>query len=983
VTSLSLRSHFLSGKQVHAELACPKAALLCQLMVEDQLDVMCIQEHRANLEETTTLEARSGHQIVLHPTEHQFNVGGVGWIFSPAIKAKVKVNKISHRISVARVDANPPWYIVGIYRPTSVATAEEIDTFDNQYRTACMQKPLSHILITLGDFNAPLLTYASKSQTSRPQKATGSPAKKLSYLLSSISSASVACIRQPKNINTFTSPNGKWRKQLDHITIHTRYATAVKNVTHQPAPFPNLHKCVIASLRIKWNTHIQQQQQKNPPNYKMLTIPGYRRKFDAAIIAANPQSWSAFTTECQKASEKILVWPNTLTNLAWIRICEATHNIPRQAMSPQATKDPTITLPATPEQMNEHQQGIITHAAMKFANTAHRQPAKAWRELQQMLFFHPVEKLRGRGTTPEERLNSIHQYYTNDNAPPQILCSPRFQRLNTKPTFNDDPPTIREVAETLFAMPPNKAPGSDGIGCRVLRSYELLPIITRIIQRIWTTERLPDEWYEIRTVPIPKKGDLTLYENWRPLCLPQVALKVYHKILCKRLLPIEHNLRHNQAGFRPGRSTDEQICAVKQILSEARRRTGTLAVCFVDFKKAFPSISFESIRAALRAHNISDKLMRMVMLAYERPTSFCCTADGNTQQFPIAKGVLQGDTIAPFLFICVLDCILRASVDNCPTGGINIGTPASKGTKSRPLINSKLRLCDLAFADDVILMAERHEDLELLLRRFASVAKKCNLEINISPSKTAWMHIGPATTANITLNGTTVPRVTRYKYLGAELRDEENDDAIGKRAAACWLGALKFQGIWRAPIPTSVKTTLANALVMACFAYASSSWIMRIKDRDKINAIQRQILSFTNNTPIGTPQTFLLRHTQHLSSILIERRAALFGHALRRNCPLTMALQWKPSSKRKQGHQVRTLAEDVCLSLNIDIEELSSANALTRQKWKRWQQQAAEKEEERRWENLHQDWMKRRKEKERIWTNHILEEIALLHPVTQ
>ena len=39
------------------------------------------------------------------------------------------------------------------------------------------------------------------------------------------------------------------------------------------------------------------------------------------------------------------------------------------------------------------------------------------------------------------------------------------------------------------------------------------------------------------------------------------------------------------------------------------------------------------------------------------------TPDGNSEEFDIQAGVMQGDTLAPFLFIIVLDYALRKAIN--------------------------------------------------------------------------------------------------------------------------------------------------------------------------------------------------------------------------------------------------------------------------------------------------------------------------------
>ena len=73
--------------------------------------------------------------------------------------------------------------------------------------------------------------------------------------------------------------------------------------------------------------------------------------------------------------------------------------------------------------------------------------------------------------------------------------------------------------------------------------------------------------------------------------------------------------------------------------------------------------------------------------------------DGPTKEFVTTAGILQGDTLAPFLFLIIVEYILRQSIDCLDSKGLTI-----KPTQSRRLKNK--HLTDLDYADDIALTAD-------------------------------------------------------------------------------------------------------------------------------------------------------------------------------------------------------------------------------------------------------------------------------------
>ena len=66
----------------------------------------------------------------------------------------------------------------------------------------------------------------------------------------------------------------------------------------------------------------------------------------------------------------------------------------------------------------------------------------------------------------------------------------------------------------------------------------------------------PNCWLQGKIIPVPKKGDLSIANNYSRITPSSSASKIYNKMLLNRILPIlDEKLSTNQNGFRPGRST--------------------------------------------------------------------------------------------------------------------------------------------------------------------------------------------------------------------------------------------------------------------------------------------------------------------------------------------------------------------------------------------------------------------------------------------
>ena len=62
--------------------------------------------------------------------------------------------------------------------------------------------------------------------------------------------------------------------------------------------------------------------------------------------------------------------------------------------------------------------------------------------------------------------------------------------------------------------------------------------------------------------------------------------------------------------------------------------------------------------------------------------------DGDTEYFDIVAGVLQGDTLAPYLFIICLVYVLRTSIDKIRENGFELTKKRSKRYRAKPITDA-------------------------------------------------------------------------------------------------------------------------------------------------------------------------------------------------------------------------------------------------------------------------------------------------------
>ena len=208
----------------------------------------------------------------------------------------------------------------------------------------------------------------------------------------------------------------------------------------------------------------------------------------------------------------------------------------------------------------------------------------------------------------------------------------------------------------------------------------------------------------------------------------------------------------------------------------------------------------------LSSYGIPPEIVAAIKVMYTNTSALVITPEGNTDVFKIDTGVLQGDPLAPFLFIVCLDYALRTS----------IGTSDRLTLKRRRSRRAPPKLLpDLAFANDIALMEDNINKAEAFLRKVEIATQSIGLFLKAS--KTKVMHLNP-TANNIirSLNGHEIEKVDDFLYLGSYTNTTRD---IKSRITKAWGALNSFSRIWCSRIKTSTKIRELKSMVEPIFLF--------------------------------------------------------------------------------------------------------------------------------------------------------------------
>ena len=107
--------------------------------------------------------------------------------------------------------------------------------------------------------------------------------------------------------------------------------------------------------------------------------------------------------------------------------------------------------------------------------------------------------------------------------------------------------------------------------------------LTKTFKDIWDTEVITDIWKTALIVRLPKKGDLSLYNNWSGIALLFITCKVFSRVIVNRIsAAVDPLLSRAQASFRKGKSCNNQIFTLRQTLEQYHEWNTYVYTNFID-----------------------------------------------------------------------------------------------------------------------------------------------------------------------------------------------------------------------------------------------------------------------------------------------------------------------------------------------------------------------------------------------------------------
>ena len=267
------------------------------------------------------------------------------------------------------------------------------------------------------------------------------------------------------------------------------------------------------------------------------------------------------------------------------------------------------------------------------------------------LSLHEVHSGNTVLSSSEEVLPVLHDFYSRLYEPTSNKTDEeidQFLQLLNLPTVKGDTSNLigditpKEVELGIKKLRPGKAPRIDGLTVDFYTRFAdtLSDILAKVFNRIFAEKQLTFSQRMAIIILLFKKGDHQLVENYRPISLTNTDYKILAYILTMRLeIHLVDIIHTNQTAYMPKSFIDINICSVQDFIDYIMEKDLHHAVLFLDFKKAFDSISHPFLFRLLYRIGLPEEFIVWIWIMHSNAYSVVYHRNWMTPHILLGRGV--------------------------------------------------------------------------------------------------------------------------------------------------------------------------------------------------------------------------------------------------------------------------------------------------------------------------------------------------------
>lgn len=876
-----------------------------------------------------------------------------------AAKAVTKVVWHSDRLLLVKVAAVPVnLVIIQVYMPTTEHEEEEVEGMYEKLEELIKEEKGKDNVVVMGDWNA--VVGEGREGKEIGGYGLGVRNERGQILVDLCTRMDLVVtntwFKQHKRRRyTWKRPGDTGRFQIDYILVRHRFRNSVKNSKSYPgADIDSDHNLVMAKVQVA---------------LKKVKRAGHRKKWMLEGIEKRAEAFQKEMTE----------WVKTLVerngskgvNEEWKEFSGAVVDKAEKTIGYQSTKrakKPWVTQ-AMLKKMDERREWKRINTAegrrnyKKLNNQLRRETEKAredwWREecreLEDLdkrgrpdLMYKKIKEITRTGkstsnigvggevkdkrglmlTDPEEVRGRWREYveelYDGHKKPKMEELDLELEEEVKEDSKGPDLIEV-ELRGAIEDLKKGKAVGCDGIPAEIIKALggDAQEYLMGMCRRMYDTGKWPEEFTRIVMIPLPKKPNARECADFRTISLIPHASKIMLRVLTKRIQRVaDEFLGKTQFGFRKEVGTRDAIGVMRMLCERTLELGEEVFVCFVDFEKAFDRVDWKKLMEILKKIGVDWKDRRMIASLYIDQTAVVRLGDICTEPSEVGRGVRQGCSLSPLLFIIYVEMMMIEAMEELDEG-IKVGGNWIQ---------------DVRFADDQGMVADTEEGLQKMMDRLVEKAEEYNMKVNVKKTKVMRISRQGGGKVSLVIGGQCVEQVTKFKYLGSYISEDGRcEEEIRVRIGVAKEAFSKRKELLTKKMSKKLKKRIIKTIIWSVALYAAETWTLRKVDIRRVSALEmwcwRKMEKISWTERITNDEVLrLVGERRQMVDTIVKRKKNWIGHSLRHECLLREVIEGKMVGKRPRGRprigMLNELIEDSYGNMKRRAEN--------RQEWRRW-----------------------------------------------
>ena len=657
------RTKFYIGNwNVRTMFASGKAAQIAREMRLADIEILGISESRWS--GSGRMRLSTGETVIYSGRDDDIHQQGVAIMMSKSAAASlINWSPVNEGIISARFySRHIKLTVIHAYAPTNEADEDDKERFYGELTD--VEKAHRHdMLIITGDMNAKIGNTPEPYEGIMGRHGVGmrnDNGERLCDFCAMNNLVITGTLFPHKDIHktTWVSPDGNTRNQIDHTLVNRKFRTSIRDTrVYRGADIASDHILVKTSVKLKLKKVTTTERRRVKFDTDKMKRDEVKKRFclklknrfqileqeevehqdedDDSLERMNTIMEKAFT-ETAKEELGLKKWTTKpwISQTAWDLIDHRKNikmkmdGVRSERLKQKQRDDYREKDKEVKKQIKKDKKEWMENIAKEAEDAARHQNMRALYGLTKVLSNERPKQnaaIKDKDgnllTESEERKRRWKEHFSEilNREAPENPVTEEDVVMQEIAEISVDPPTTAEIKSAIRRLKNGKAAGDDLIVAELLKADVDFTTekVKQLLDNIWQQEKIPDRWRKGLIVKFSKTGDLKNCKNWRGVTLLPVVSKVLGRILIDRIKSgVDNRLRKEQAGYRSGRGTTDQVFILRNIIEQSHEWQSSLYLNFIDFEKAFDSVHRDSLWIIMKAYGIPLKIVELVKALY-------------------------------------------------------------------------------------------------------------------------------------------------------------------------------------------------------------------------------------------------------------------------------------------------------------------------------------------------------------------------------